>query len=153
MSAPRLRSQGAVLLAVVCTAVLAGTSILASAFVFGARTLLADVALLAGEGWIMGGTANPEPGPDYISAVEQLYLDPNNLSGYSFSGLLTPEQFCPVICAPVPGDPGLDENFGQSINTGASILDQQIQPISPWTPPPTSPCSATRRAPPSPPRR
>ncbi|MDT5201174.1 MAG: hypothetical protein QOH34_2696, partial [Mycobacterium sp.] len=57
MTHVRIRSLGAVFLAVVCVAVLGMTSMLMSAFTSGVRALMAEVALVVvDEGWIMGGT-------------------------------------------------------------------------------------------------
>ncbi|MBO0864846.1 MAG: PE-PPE domain-containing protein [Mycobacterium sp.] len=129
MSGPRFRSPGGVLLSIGCAAVIGATSMLTAGFVFGGKRLIADVALLAGEGWIMGGTTEPDPTQAYISEVEQLYLN-SQVPGVSFTGLNTPEEACPVICFPAPADDPSSwstMNLGQSINTGVGILDQQIQ--------------------------
>src|SRR5271170_3982786 len=91
----RFRSLAAIFLAVVCAAVLGTTSMLTSAFEYGVRALKAEVALLSGDGWILGGTGNPVPDPTYIGQVEGLYL--SQFSGYDFQGLETPEQFCPIV--------------------------------------------------------
>ena len=97
-----------------------------SAFPSGVRALMAEVGLLADEGWIMGGTGNPIPDPDYLSSVESLYLSqylpPSN--DYSFQGLTTPEQFCPIICnASQP-----DLSFGDSVNAGRRRPEQRDRP-------------------------
>jgi len=52
----------------------------------------------------MGGTGNPIPDSDYLNDVEGLYL--NQFSGYSFQGLESPEQFCPIVCSAKPARPG-----------------------------------------------
>jgi hypothetical protein len=109
-------------LAVGCAAVMAVTSMLSSAFVFGVKTLSAEVALLADEGWIMTGTSVPTPPSGYINEVESLYLSP--FSGYTFQGLTTPEQFCPIVC--VAGEPSL--TFGDSVNQGVTDLNNVIVP-------------------------
>jgi hypothetical protein len=122
MTLLRFRSLGAVFLAVVCVAVLGATSMLMSAFTFGVRALMAEVALLADDGWIMGGTGNPIPDQDYLNSVESLYL--SQFSGYNFSGLETPEQFCPIICNASQPDLG----FGDSVNVGVGDLSNVVVP-------------------------
>ena len=122
MSGPRFRSPGSVLLAIVCVAVMGATSMLTSAFVFGVKTLIAEAALLANEGWILSGTEVPGPPQDYINEVEALYL--TQFTGYTFQGLTTPEQFCPIIC--VAGQPYL--TFGDSVNQGVTDLNNVIVP-------------------------
>ena len=122
MTLLRFRSLGAMLLAVVCVAVLGVTSMFMSAFTFGVRALMAEVALLSDDGWIMGGTGNPIPDQDYLNSVESLYL--SQFSGYSFSGLETPEQFCPIICSASQPDLG----FGDSVNAGVSDLNNVVVP-------------------------
>src|ERR1035441_664405 len=97
MTHVRVRSLSAVFLAVVCVAVLGMTSMLRSAITSGVRALMAEVALIANDGWIMGGTGNPIPDQNYLNSVEGLYL--SQYSGYNFDGLETPEQFCPIICS------------------------------------------------------
>src|SRR5271156_2089070 len=128
MTLLRFRSLGAVFLAVVCAAVLGVTSMFMSAFTFGVRALMAEVALVVDEGWIMGGTGNPVPEEDYLNSVESLYLSqylpPPPNSDYSFSGLPTPEQFCPIICSASQPDLG----FGDSVNVGVSDLSSVVVP-------------------------
>ncbi len=117
-----------------CAAILGVTAILTSVFVFGVQTLVAEVALLAGDvGWIMSGTGVPTPPPEYISDVENLYLQPNpplfpgqpTFDGYSFNPLTTPEQFCPIVC--VAGEPYM--TFGQSVNAGVTDLNNVVLPV------------------------
>jgi hypothetical protein len=122
MTLLRFRSLGAVFLAVGCVAVLGATSMLMSAFTFGVRALMAEVALLADDGWIMGGTGNPIPDQDYLNSVESLYL--SQFSGYNFSGLEMPEQFCPIICNASQPDLG----FGDSVNAGVGDLSNVVVP-------------------------
>ncbi|MGA9489175.1 MAG: PE-PPE domain-containing protein [Mycobacterium sp.] len=86
------------------------------------RSLMAEVGLLANDGLIMGGTANPVPDQGYLSSVEALYL--NNGAGYNFEGLETPEQFCPIEC--LAGQPDL--GFGDSVNAGVTDLNNAIVP-------------------------
>lgn len=112
------RSLGAVFsAAVLCTA-------LAMTRPSGVRSLVSEVKLIVNEdlGWIMGGTDNPTPDQDYLSSVESLYL--GQYSGYSFEGLETPEQFCPIICNASQPDLG----FGDSVNAGATDLQNVVVP-------------------------
>ncbi|HEY6818349.1 MAG TPA: PE-PPE domain-containing protein [Mycobacterium sp.] len=122
MTVVRTRAVGAVVTAAACAAVLSTTS----TFTSGVRALMAEVGLIANEGFIMGGTGNPVPDSNYLSSVESLYLSqylpPNN--DFSYSGLVTPEQFCPIVCnASQP-----DLTFGESLNQGVSALDSTIVP-------------------------
>src|ERR1700733_8991912 len=134
MTHVRVRLLGAVFLAVVCVAVLGMMSMLTSAFTSGVRALMAEVGLVVvDEGWIIGGTANPDPtvGP-YISEVESLYLQPNppffsgqpTFDAYTLQGLTTPEQFCPIICSASQPDLG----FGDSLNAGVGDLQGVVVP-------------------------
>jgi hypothetical protein len=122
MLGPRLRSPGHMLLAIVCVAVMGVTSIMTAAFVFGVKAIIAEAKLLADEGWIMSGTGVPTPDDAYLSEVEALYL--SQFSSYSFQGLTTPEQFCPIICN--SSEPYL--TFGQSLNQGVADLNNVIVP-------------------------
>jgi hypothetical protein len=111
----RTRAVGAVLAAAACAAV--GMT---PAFQTGMRALMAEVSLIAGEGFIMGGTGNPTPDADYLSNVEQLYLP----GGYDYQALTTPEQFCPIIC-----NASQDYlTFGDSVNAGVTQLDTNVTP-------------------------
>ena len=67
MTVARTRAVGAALTAAACAAVLSTTS----AFQSGVRALLAEVGLVANDGWIMGGTGNPLPDPGYLTSVEE----------------------------------------------------------------------------------
>ena len=123
MTRLRLRSLGALLLALICVAVMGVTSMLTSAFMFGTKPVTADARLLSGdEGWIMGGTDDPTPDSGYLSEVESLYLSQD--SSYTFYPLTTPEQFCPIVCSPSEPDLG----FGDSVNAGVSDLNNVIVP-------------------------
>jgi hypothetical protein len=130
----RLRSTGYLALAVGCAGVLGVAPMQIPALASGVRTLLAEAALLANEGFIMGGTGNPDPDPGYISQVEALYLQPSPLlfpgqptfPGYDFVGLSTPEQFCPIVCLPAPNP---DLTFGESVNEGVQKLNETISPL------------------------
>jgi hypothetical protein len=111
MTAARTRAMGAVFAAAACATTLS----LTPAFQSGVRALMAEVSLIAGEGFIMGGTGNPTPDGDYLSKVEQLYLP----AGYDYQALTTPEQFCPITC-----NPSVDNlNFGDSVNAGVAALN------------------------------
>ena len=122
MTVVRTRAVGAVVAAAACAAVLSTTA----TFTSGVRALMAEVGLVSNDGWIMGGTGNPMPDTGYLSDVKSLYLSqylaPNN--DFSYSGLTTPEQFCPIVCnASQP-----DLTFGESLNKGVIALDGKIVP-------------------------
>jgi hypothetical protein len=118
----RNRAVAAVVAAAACAAVLSTPA----AFMSGVRALIAEVGLVSNDGWIMGGTGNPVPDQDYLNSVESLYLSqylpPNN--DYSYSGLETPEQFCPIVCNASQPDLG----FGDSVNAGVGDLNNVIVP-------------------------
>lgn len=131
----RLRSLGAVLLTIICAAALGVTSMLTSAFAL--EKVMAEVALLADEGWIMSGTGQETPDAFDVSQAESLYLDPGPAQApflplpgqltfptYAFQPLTTPEQFCPIVCH--PDEP--PQTFSDSLAQGASILDGKIVP-------------------------
>ncbi|UQX12329.1 hypothetical protein [Candidatus Mycobacterium methanotrophicum] len=121
MSASRLRSPGYLLLAIAVAG--AGVmSMMTSAFESGLKAIIAEARLLADEGWIMGGTADPTPDSAYLDSVESLYLSQD--SGYTFYPLTTPEQFCPIVCSST--EPYL--TFGESLNQGVNDLDSTIVP-------------------------
>ena len=122
MSVSRLRSPVYVLLAIVCVAVMGVMSMMTSAFVSGVKAIIAEAKLLANEGWIMSGTGVPTPDAGYLNSVESLYLTP--FSNYSFQGLTTPEQFCPIVCNASEPDLG----FGDSVNQGVTDLNNVIVP-------------------------
>jgi hypothetical protein len=66
----------------------------------------------------MGGTGNPQPDPGYVTAVNNLYVQPK-YPGYTPVGLYTPEQFWP--------DTGLtSETFGRSVHQGVRLLNSAI---------------------------
>ena len=118
MTVVRTRAAGAVLAAAACATALSMTP----TFTSGVRALMAEVGLVSNDGFIMGGTGNPIPDSDYLNDVEGLYL--NQFSGYSFSGLETPEQFCPIVCNASQPDLG----FGDSVNAGVGDLNNAIVP-------------------------
>jgi hypothetical protein len=122
MSGSRLRSPGYVLLAIVCVAFAGVMSMMTPAFMAGVKAIIAEAKLLADEGWIMSGTGVPTPDNGFLSSVESLYLSQD--SGFSFQGLTTPEQFCPIICN--ASEPNL--GFGDSLNQGATDLNNVIVP-------------------------
>jgi hypothetical protein len=101
--------------AVVIAAACATGLSLTPAFQTGMRALMAEVSLVAGEGFIMGGTGTPTPDADYLNSVEQLYLP----GGYDYQALTTPEQFCPIECLSSQPDLG----FGDSVNAGVVALN------------------------------
>jgi len=118
MTVTRTRTVSAVCAAAACVTALSMTP----AFKSGIRSLMAEVALIAGDdlGWIMGGTGNPVPDTAYLDSVEHLYL--NDGAGYNYVGLTTPEQFCPIVCS--ADQPGLD--FGDSVNVGVAQLGSNV---------------------------
>lgn len=133
---------GAALLAVGCVAGPAA---------IGESARAAEIALLADDGWIMGGTGNPLPTQSYLDQVLGLYLQPSTpafggqptFPGVTFTGVTTPEQFCPFVCSPPlpPGQvpPGLPNppvnpddfppnlTFGSSVPTDAGLLNLQVR--------------------------
>ncbi|OBH16147.1 PE-PPE domain-containing protein [Mycolicibacter sinensis] len=134
MKAQRLHAAGATLLAALCALVLALSSLLSPALAYRLEKLVADIVLLAGEGWIMTGTGQSDPTVgNYMDLVRQFYLQPadpwfagqSTFAGYNFEGLVTPEQFCPIVCQPLPV-PQL--NFADSLAQGAANLDAAIRP-------------------------
>lgn len=108
MTALRQCSPGSTPLA--CAVAFGVTSMLTPTAAVGVERLVADVQLLAGMGFIMGGTGNPEPDSVYQGEVTSLYLQPLSplfpgqptFDTYSFQGLTTPEQACPTSCLPPP---------------------------------------------------
>lgn len=118
MTVARTRAYGAVFAAAAC----ATTLTLTPAFQSGVRSLIADVGLVDNIGWIMGGTGNPIPDSDYLSSVQSLYL--GGFAGYTFQGLETPEQFCPIICNPTQPD----LTFGESVTEGVNRLNDVVIP-------------------------
>ncbi len=122
MTRLRFGSLTAAFVVVVCAALMSVTSMLTSALVSGVKAIMAEARLIANEGWIMGGTGNPVPDQNYLNSVESLYL--SQFGNYTFQGLTTPEQFCPIVCS--AGQPDL--GFGDSVNAGAGDLNSAIVP-------------------------
>lgn len=108
----------------------------------------AAVTLLGSDsfGLVMGGTANPTPDAGYFGQMLDGYLGtlfPNLSTDTStWHALPTPEQFCPIVCLPTgsvpvppfplpapldPSDYPPNMSFGQSVSTGADILDNSIK--------------------------
>lgn len=94
----------------------------------------AGVALLGSPGWIMGPTSIPDPTVGgYMGAVLDRFLQPASpwftgqptFPGYQFDGLVTPEQFCPLVCLPPP-NPYL--TFAESVARGVEILHNALVP-------------------------
>ncbi|MEB3019889.1 PE-PPE domain-containing protein [[Mycobacterium] crassicus] len=134
MTAKRLHPLAATMLAALCAAVLGVSALLPPALALRLEKLVADISLLAGEGWIMTGTGQADPTiGNYMDVVRAFYLQPTApwFSGqamfpdYTFEGLVTPEQFCPIVCQPLPV-PQL--NFADSLAVGAASLDAAIRP-------------------------
>lgn len=122
----RRRPLGAILLsAASALAITAGS---------GAARHGPEFALLANEGWVMGPTSIPDPTVGgYLGAVLDRYLQPASprfpgqptFPGYHFEPLVTPEQFCPLVCLPPP-NPYL--TFADSVARGVEILNSVLQP-------------------------
>jgi hypothetical protein len=89
----------------------------------GGASGIAALTALASPGQvalIMGGTANPQPDPVYVSSVNNSYIQ-QLFPGSSSQGLFTPEQFWPVT-------PQLGNlTFGQSVAQGVGLLDAGIK--------------------------
>jgi hypothetical protein len=81
-----------------------------------ARSAAAGDPLIA---LVMGGTGNPLPDPDYITAVNTSYIQ-RLFPGAMPQGLFTPEQFWPVT--PQLGN----ATFGQSVYYGVLALNNAI---------------------------
>ena len=109
-------------LAAAFSAAVLGTAALTVITPSGVRSLMAEVGLIANDGLIMGGTGNAIPDQNYLNSVEGLYLSQD--SGYHFSDLETPEQFCPIICSASQPDLGFDD----SVNAGVGDLNNVLVP-------------------------
>jgi len=134
MTAKRVHPLGATLLAALCAVLLGVSSLLSPALASRIERMLADVTLLAGEAWIMTGTGQADPTiGSYMDLVRDFYLQPitpwfdgqTTYAGYALNGLTTPEQFCPIVCQPLPV-PQL--NFGDSLAEGVANLEDAIRP-------------------------
>ncbi|RUP05345.1 MAG: PE-PPE domain-containing protein [Mycobacterium sp.] len=66
----------------------------------------------------MGGTGTPIPGPTYLNAVNQLFIQPNS-PGAILTSLVTPEQLYPIT-----GVRSLI--FASSVQQGLQILDTAV---------------------------
>ena len=105
------RSFFVVLFSIVGTVVL--TTTMTCAFQLAAMTAL-----------VMGGTGNPQPFPAYVADVDSRYIQ-QFYSGYTSTGLTTPEEFWPVT-PPFPA--GLTAmTFDESVDAGVGILDGAIK--------------------------
>ncbi|WP_237160344.1 PE-PPE domain-containing protein [Mycolicibacter engbaekii] len=133
MTGKRVAPLGA-MVAALCAAVLGMASLLAPTAAARLERMLADVALLAGESWIMTGTGQADPTiGNYMDLVRDYYLQPATpwftgqatYAGQVLNGLTTPEQFCPIVCQPLP-IPQL--NFGDSLAQGVANLEAAIRP-------------------------
>lgn len=134
MTRLRCRWPVVVRLAIACAAVVSVTPIPPSALIHGVKSVLAEAALRADMGWIMGGTKVPDPtAGGYLEQVLGLYLQPSaaffagqpTFASYTFQGLITPEQACPIICLPPPNP---DLTLGESVNQGVIDLNNTIVP-------------------------
>lgn len=135
MTVKRLHRLGAApMAAILGAAVLGPASLLSPAWAARPDNLIADVALLGNEAWIMTGTGQADPTVgNYMNLVRDYYLQPDSpwfagqttYPDYSLTGLVTPEQFCPISCQPLPV-PQL--NFGDSLTQGLANLEGAIRP-------------------------
>ncbi|WP_233424724.1 PE-PPE domain-containing protein [Mycolicibacter heraklionensis] len=134
MTVRRVHSLGATLLAMLCAVLLGMSSLMTPALASRLEKMIADVALLAGEAWIMTGTGQADPTiGSYMDVVRDFYLQPvtpwfagqTSYPDYALNGLTTPEQFCPIVCQPLP-IPQL--NFGDSLAQGVANLEGAIRP-------------------------
>jgi len=121
-----------------CAALLGVSSLLNPALAARAETMIAGVsqelALLANEAWIMTGTGQADPTiGNYMDLVRDYYLQPatpwftgqTTYAGYDLNPLTTPEQFCPIVCQPLPVP---QVNFGDSLAQGVANLEAAIRP-------------------------
>jgi len=138
MTVKRVHPLGATLLAALCAVLLGMSSLLSPALATRIEKMIADfnqeLVLLAGEAWIMTGTGQADPTiGSYMDVVRDFYLQPvtpwftgqTTYAGYALNGLTTPEQFCPIVCQPLPV-PQL--NFGDSLAQGVANLEGAIRP-------------------------
>lgn len=133
MTAKRMHLLPTTLFAALCAVVLGFSSLLAPALSSRLEKVIAEIALLAGEGWIMTGTGQADPTVgNYMDVVREFYLQPASpwFSGqtvfpdFTFDGVTIPNQFCPIVCQPLPV-PQL--NFADSLAQGAANLDASIR--------------------------
>jgi hypothetical protein len=91
------------------------------------QPLIATTIGSTGTALIMGGTFEPEPPPSYVTAINNLFIQPNpTYTGYSPFGLYTPEEVhIPFIKATGP------LTVGQSILQGEFILNNAIMATPP----------------------
>lgn len=115
----RIHARGAAPLVLAGAVSLAVTPMLTSTMAAGAERLVAQIALLDNEGWIMSGTGVPVPPQDYLDNVKDLYLSQYVGDGYNFTGLTTPEEFWPVAG---------NLKFADSLNQGLDILNGAVLP-------------------------
>lgn len=138
MTEKRVRPLGPTVLAALCAVVLGMSSLLTPALASRLEKMIAGVTqelvLLGSEAWIMTGTGQADPTiGNYMDVVRDFYLQPGTpwftgqttYPGYDLNGLITPEQFCPIICQPLPV-PQL--NFGDSLAQGVANLEGAIRP-------------------------
>ncbi|WP_231384112.1 PE-PPE domain-containing protein [Mycobacterium sp. UM_WGJ] len=134
MTAKRVYPLGATVLAALCAVVLGMASLLSPGLAARVEKMIADVALLAGQAWIMTGTGQADPTiGNYMDLVRIFYLQPvtpwfdgqTTYGDYALNGLTTPEQFCPIVCQSLPV-PQL--NFGDSLTEGVANLEAAIRP-------------------------
>ncbi|MEB3019826.1 PE-PPE domain-containing protein [[Mycobacterium] crassicus] len=114
-----LRSLGVAAVAVSGAAVLCAPTTLTPALASGARTVVADVALLDNVALIMGGSGTPVPGPwDFNGAAK--YLGHLGYGDYAMKGVFTPEGL-------YPGTGVKSLPLDTSVDQGVAILDSTIR--------------------------
>ena len=118
MSGRRSRFLGFALLASAGAGLMALTSMINSAFAFGATPDVTDPVPPTTE--VMGGSGAPIPPPGYVDAVNNLYIQPN-LPGTAPAALFTPEGFYPLTGVK-------DLPLNTSVTQGVQILNDTIQP-------------------------
>jgi hypothetical protein len=122
-----LRSFGAIPLAAATIAALGVALAVAPGLATSAKTVLAQPTLLDTESWIMGGSGQPIPSPEYLASFTELYLDPATprFAGQPlFPVDVTNPLFTPEGLYPLTGVKSLP--LDTSLNQGVEILNQKI---------------------------
>jgi hypothetical protein len=101
----------------------------------GTKTVLAEAKLLDTESWVIGGSGNPIPSADGITATSERYVDPSAYPDFSNGQPLFPGQpqfpvdatnalFTPEGLYPITGVKSLE--FDPSVAQGITILNDTI---------------------------
>jgi hypothetical protein len=101
----------------------------------GTKTVLGQAKLLDTESWIIGGSGNPIPSEDDITATSERYVDPAAYPDFNNGELLFPGQphfpvdatnalFTPEGLYPITGVKSLE--LDPSVAQGVTILDDTI---------------------------